>query len=285
MQPKPPWLRRRLPAPGKSRDVNRLLSDLTLHTVCQEAMCPNQGECYGRGTATFLLLGPNCTRDCAFCAVHALPPAPPDPDEPVKIAQAVERMGLHYSVLTMVTRDDLPDGGAGHMAEAIRAIRALQPQTGVEVLISDLKGDPEALETVLQARPDVLNHNVETVPRLYPQVRPQADYQQSLTLLARAARNTEEIVTKSGMMLGLGETIQEVEQVMADLRQAGCRLLTLGQYLAPSADHFPVKRFVPPETFDDLAAEARRMGFDACASGPYIRSSYRAADLLTAARG
>lgn len=279
---KPPWLRRRLADPGHSRKVSALLSDLDLHTVCQEAMCPNQGECYGHGTATFLLLGPKCSRNCAFCNVDGGRPLPPDPLEPEHVAQAVARMGLSFGVLTMVTRDDLEDGGARHVAQTIQAIRAASPDIGIEVLISDLGGDPAALTRVLDARPEVLNHNVETVPRLYPQVRPQANYEQSLELLARSAGYRPKPVTKSGIMLGLGETRTEILEVMSDLRKARCNALTIGQYLAPSERHYPIERFVPPEEFDELAREAKKMGFSACASGPYVRSSYQAADVYRA---
>jgi lipoic acid synthetase len=276
---KPPWLRRKIAAPGKSGQVNLLLHDLSLHTVCQEAHCPNQGECYAQGTATFLLLGPACTRNCAFCAVQHQGHRPPDPGEPGRTAEAVARMGLNYCVLTMVTRDDLPDGGARHVAETITAIRRACPGALIEVLISDLGGDPEALEVVLAARPEVLNHNVETVPRLYPAVRPQAGYRRSLELIGRAQAAPSRPVTKSGLMVGLGETREELQAVFHDLRAAGCDLLTLGQYLAPSDRHHPVVRFVPPEEFEELADDARRLGFKACASGPYVRSSYQAAEL------
>ncbi|MEW5721503.1 MAG: lipoyl synthase [Thermodesulfobacteriota bacterium] len=276
---KPPWLRRRIPPAGLAGDVARALGDLSLHTVCQEAHCPNLGECYGRGTATFLLLGPACTRNCSFCAVSHRPVSPPRPDEPEDTAEAARRLKLDFCVLTMVTRDDLADGGAGHVARTIRAVRAKCPGVGLEVLVSDLGGDAAALETVLAARPEVLNHNVETVPRLYPRVRPQAAYRRSLDLLARADEYRPRPVTKSGLMLGLGETREEVLAVMDDLRAAGCDALTLGQYLAPSEDHHPVVRFLPPEEFEDLAREAETRGFTACAAGPYVRSSYQAAQV------
>ena len=278
-QRKPHWLRRKIAAPGKSGSVNLLLHDLSLHTVCQEAHCPNQGECYAQGTATFLLLGPACTRNCTFCAVQHQGQVPPDPGEPGRTAEAVKRMGLDYCVLTMVTRDDLPDGGARQVADTIAAIREACPGTLIEVLISDLKGDPGALDVVLDARPEVLNHNLETVPRLYPTVRPQAIYRRSLELIARVRAAPARPVTKSGLMVGLGETLEELRVVLHDLRDAGCDLLTLGQYLAPSDRHHPVVRFVPPDEFDQLAGDAERMGFKAWASGPYVRSSYHAAEL------
>ncbi len=276
---KPPWLRRHLAAAGATRRVDQALAQLRLHTVCQEAHCPNQGECYGRGTATFLLLGPSCTRACAFCAVGHGRPSPVDPDEPRRVAQAAAKLGLDYCVLTMVTRDDLADGGAGLVARTVRALGRARPAMAVEALVSDLGGDPRALELVLAAGPQVLNHNLETVPRLYERVRPGADYNRSLDLLARTAEPGRELVTKSGLMLGLGERPDEVSAVMDDLLAAGCRVLTLGQYLAPSAEHHPVVEYLHPDRFAALAETARAKGFVAVASGPYVRSSYRAQDL------
>ncbi|MFH1091112.1 MAG: lipoyl synthase [Pseudomonadota bacterium] len=281
---KPPWLKRRLPASGQTQAVSRLLNDLHLHTVCQEALCPNQGECYGRGTATFLLLGPNCSRNCAFCAV-GYGPLPPDPEEPDRTAEALARMGLKFAVLTMVTRDDLEDGGADHVARTVTAIKKHCHETLVEVLISDFQGKFSSLESVLLARPEVLNHNVETVPRLYPRVRPQADYGRSLQVLKRAgepAAGGTRPATKSGLMLGLGESRDEVLQVFDDLRESGCQALTLGQYLAPTSKHFPVARYLEPEEFDQLAAEAEKRGFAACAAGPFVRSSYQADEIYQA---
>lgn len=278
-QPKPAWLRRRLPSPGQRGVVTGLLDDLRLHTVCQEAQCPNQMECFGRGTATFLLLGPSCTRACTFCAVDKSLPVPPNPDEPARIGQAAARLGLDFCVLTMVSRDDLTDGGAEHVAKCIAAVRKRCPGLGVEVLISDLGGGEEALKTVLEARPEVLNHNVETVARLYPQVRPQADYHRSLDLLARASSRKPRPVTKSGLMLGLGESREEVLQTFDHLRAAGCDLITLGQYLAPSERHHPIARFVPPEEFEAFQAEAYKRGFLGVASHPLVRSSYQAGRL------
>jgi len=274
--PKPRWLSRRLPPAGQSRAVSELLAGLHLNTVCREAQCPNQGECYGRGTATFLLLGPTCTRRCAFCAVSKEAVTPPDADEPARVAKAVYRLGISYCVLTMVTRDDLPDGGAGHVAQTVTAIRDVCPGIRVEVLVSDFQADSKALDTVLAAGPEVFNHNLETVARLYTEVRPQADYSRSLEVLARARTLRPQSVTKSGLMLGLGEARSELLETLDDLREAGCDLLTLGQYLAPSTDHHPVIRYVPPEEFDQLAEEALKRGFVAVASGPYVRSSYEA---------
>ncbi len=280
---KPPWLKRSLAPAGKSPGVLASLNRGGLHTVCQEAHCPNRGECFSRGEATFLLLGPACTRQCTFCAVQKQRPAPPDPHEPERMAQAAREMGLKYVVLTMVSRDDLPDGGAEHIAQAISALHDAMPTVGVEALISDLGGSEQALCRVLAAGPAVLNHNLETVPRLYSALRPQAEYQRSLQVLRRASRAGA--LTKSGLMLGLGERRQEVSAVMADLREAGCALLTLGQYLAPSRDHHPVDSYVTPERFTELADEALSMGFRAVASGPYVRSSFQAGQLWQQALG
>jgi lipoic acid synthetase len=275
-QPKPAWLRRRLPPPGRSATVIAAIRNRGLHAVCEEAHCPNQPECFGLGTATFLLLGPSCTRRCTFCAVDKSPVRKPDPDEPARIGEAVAQMELKFCVVTMVTRDDLSDGGARHVARTIEIIHQKCPGVGVEVLISDLDGNWRALDTVLGARPEVLNHNLETVPRLYPLIRPQADYQRSLDLLSRARAHMPPLVTKSGLMLGLGETKEEVLTAMDNLREAGCHLLTLGQYLAPSERHHPVVRYIPPEEFAEYKAEALAHGFYGAASAPLVRSSYRA---------
>ncbi len=274
--PKPIWLRRRLPPLGNSATVQAALQGHGLHTVCAEAHCPNQMECFGRGDATFLLLGPNCSRNCTFCAIEKSHVRPVDPEEPERVAQAVVDLRLGFCVLTMVTRDDLPDGGAAHVAETIRAIRRTAPGLGIEVLISDLGGDPSALDTVLQSRPEVLNHNVETVPRLYPTVRPGADYARSLDLLSRASRHRPSLATKSGIMLGLGESRDEVIRALEDIRTAGCRIVTVGQYLAPSERHHPVVRYIPPPEFLDYQNLALAMGFGAAVSSPFVRSSYQA---------
>jgi lipoyl synthase len=274
--PKPPWLRVRFPSGPQYERTRRLLRKGRLHTVCQEACCPNMFECFARRTATFLILGGHCTRACTFCAVKGGPPAPPDPDEPRRVARAAADMQLGYVVVTSVTRDDLPDGGAAHFAATIAALRKRIPGVRVEVLVPDFQGDREALAVVLAAKPDVLNHNVETVPRLYPEVRPQARYGRSLRLLRNAAEQAPRIPTKSGLMLGLGETDDEIRQVLADLRRARCRILTLGQYLQPTAAHHPVARFVPPETFDAWRQAALAMGFAQVASAPFVRSSYQA---------
>ena len=283
-EPKPPWLRRRIPSSGRNAAVIAAVKENGLHTVCEEARCPNQLECFSHGTATFLLLGPSCTRRCTFCAIDKSPVRTPNPNEPLRTAHAVARMGLTFCVLTMVTRDDLPDGGAGHVARTILAVKRECESTGVETLISDLGGDRDALLALLDAGPDVLNHNLETVPRLYPRVRPQADYGRSLELLARAAEYVPDMVTKSGLMLGLGETREELLSAMDDLRDAGCSLLTLGQYLAPSSQHCPVVRYVPPEEFAEYEAEALDRGFLGVASAPLVRSSYNAEGLYLYAR-
>lgn len=272
----PPWLRRPLARPGAFSQVEGVVDELHLNTVCQSAKCPNRGECYSAGTATFLVLGDACTRGCRFCAVETRRPQAPDAGEPARIGEAVARMGLRHAVVTMVTRDDLADGGAAHVVAVIDAIRAAAPGATVEVLVSDFGGDLAAVDTVADARPDVFNHNVETVPRVYESVRPGADYARSLGVLARALDRQPDVPTKSGLMLGLGETEDEVVAVMRDLREAGVTMLTLGQYLRPSAQHLPVAEFVPPERFASLARTAYRLGFRAVASAPFVRSSYHA---------
>jgi lipoic acid synthetase len=277
---KPPWLKRRIPSGATYQETRRLLQETHLHTVCQEACCPNLGECFSRGTATFLILGDRCTRNCRFCAVGHGPADPPDPEEPLQVANAVDRMTLRYAVVTSVTRDDLTDGGASVFAETIRRIRERRPETRVEVLIPDFRGDLQSLKTVLDARPDVLNHNVETVPRLYPSVRPGAVYERSIALLRSSHRMDPSVPTKSGLMLGLGEKPDEVQRVLSDLLEAGCRVLTLGQYLQPSAEHLPVERFVPPEEFEAWRKKALDMGFRGVASGPFVRSSYHAREVF-----
>jgi lipoic acid synthetase len=255
-----------------------------LHTVCQEAKCPNIWECFSNRTATFLILGDRCTRNCRFCAVAHNPVEPPDPAEPMRVAQSVEKLGLAYVVVTSVTRDDLPDGGAGHFAKTIREIHRRIPEAVIEVLIPDFRGDAEALRTVLKARPQVLNHNIETVPRLYAAVRPGAVYARSLELLGRVRTIDASIPTKSGLMLGLGETTAEIRQTLQDLLDAGCRMLTMGQYLQPSEDHLPVARFVPPAEFGQWQKTAFQMGFGEVASGPFVRSSYHAKELFNASK-
>ncbi len=276
---KPRWLRRSLPSGPEYEKIRQLLKGRDLTTVCQEAKCPNQFECYAKGTATFMILGDSCTRNCRFCAVRHRPAGPPDPAEPARVAEAVALLDLRYTVITSVTRDDLDDGGASIFAETIRAIKRQKPETLVEVLIPDLQGNWQALQTILEAEPHVLNHNVETVPRLYPQVRPRARYQRSLELIRQVKKNYPQKVCKSGIMLGLGETRDELRQVWADLRQSGCDILTMGQYLQPSAENLSVQRYVPPEEFDELQIEALSCGFAGVASGPFVRSSYQAEKL------
>ncbi len=264
--------------------VHGLVGDLGLHTVCRSAKCPNQHECWGQGTATLMLLGNECTRACRFCAIPTGRPGKLDLDEPRRAAEAAARMKLNHVVLTSVTRDDLPDGGSGIFAETIRAIRERLPHAAVEVLTPDFQGQEADLARVLEARPDVFNHNLETVRRLQPEIRPQASYGRSLAVLKFAAHYERPPAVKSGLMVGLGESSDEVRQAIQDLYEHGCRLLTVGQYLQPTRAHRPVDRFVTPDEFEAFAAYARKLGFKGVASGPMVRSSYRADVLLRAAR-
>lgn len=261
-------------------EVRRTLSRLQLHTVCQSAECPNLNECFSKRTATFMIMGDVCTRNCRFCAVEGGRPESLDPNEPVRLAEAARDLGLKHVVITSVTRDDLPDGGANHFAQTINAIREMGLNASVEVLVPDFNGSEESVEIVVRERPDVFNHNVETVPRMYKEIRPEAEYQRSLKILKAAKRMGEGIVTKSGIMVGLGETRQELLDVMSDLRQAGCDFLTIGQYLRPSENNAPVMRFLPPEEFSQLESEGKQMGFQGIASAPFVRSSYRADEML-----
>ncbi len=269
-----PWLVARAPQGAMVEATDWLLEEARLHTVCEEALCPNLGECWGRGTATFMILGDVCTRHCRFCAVKAGRPLPPDPAEPERLARTAARMGLNHVVVTSVARDDLSDGGAGHFVAAIQALRRHRPGATVEVLVPDFDGDLTAIQRVLAARPDVLNHNLETVPRLYPRVQPGKSYRRALGLLARARQAGR--VTKSGMMLGLGETRGEVLAAMRDLRRAGCQVLTLGQYLQPTSRHLPVVEYIHPEEFEWYKEAGAAIGFRAVAAGPLVRSSYHA---------
>lgn len=280
MQIKPGWLTKRAPDQRVMERMENLLSGLRLHTVCQEAACPNVGECFARRTATFMLLGDICTRNCRFCAVKKGRPGAVPAQEPARVAEAVLALELAHVVLTSVTRDDLLDGGAGHFARTIAEIRGRSPRISVEVLTPDFLGQKESLKVVLDAGPAVFNHNIETVPRLYPQVRPQASYRRSIELLRMAGELAPGVRTKSGLMVGLGERPEEVREVMEDLRGAGCDMLTVGQYLAPSSGHLPVREFVPPETFDDYRKWGRALGFSAVASGPFVRSSLGAGELF-----
>ena len=277
---RPKWLRAPAPSGENYRDLKQLIERLRLHTVCESAACPNVGECWNHRTATFMMLGNVCTRRCGFCAVQKGPPLPVDYDEPRRIAEAVAAMGLKFAVITSVNRDDRPDGGAELFAMVIRAIRERVPGCGVEVLVPDFQGSRRAVETVMEAAPDVLNHNTETVPRLYRQVRLGARYDRSLDLLAYAKSLAPAAPTKSGLMLGLGELPGEVLAVMRDLRARRVDILTLGQYLRPSPKHLPIVRYVPPAEFDDFRSAGMEMGFAHVESGPLVRSSYHAAEAV-----
>jgi len=275
-QRKPEWLKVRFPGGPEYLRLKGLMRERRLHTVCEEARCPNIGECWEAGTATFMILGDTCTRACAFCAVKSGRPLPLDMGEPLRVAQAVRRMGVRHAVVTSVNRDDEPDGGAGIFAATIRWIRRLSPGTSVEVLIPDFMGNWDALASVMAARPEILNHNTETVPRLYPRVRPKARYERSLELLRRARELAPDGITKTGVMVGLGETRHELLLVMTDLADVGCDVLTVGQYLRPSVKHAPVERYYRPEEFEELAEEGRRLGLRHVEAGPLVRSSYHA---------
>lgn len=279
-QPKPEWLRIRLGDPTNQNHVLRLIEGLNLHTVCQEARCPNIFECWSDRTATFMLAGDICTRHCGFCAVGKGAPGVLDAEEPRHVAEAVHHLNLAHAVITSVNRDDLPDGGAGHWARTIREVRALNPDCKIEVLIPDFNGDEAALNTVLDAEPDVLNHNTETISRLYRRVRPDADYRQTLTLLERAARRRDlearGMLTKSGIMVGLGETFDEVIELMKDLRSVSCDIMTIGQYLQPYERRLPVERYVTPAEFERWREVGMNMGFRHVESSPLTRSSYHA---------
>lgn len=273
---RPDWLKVKLPAGREFLQIKNVLSKRKLHTVCEEAVCPNIGECFGRGTATFLILGDVCTRECGFCAVKKGHPSSVDRDEPRRIADAIMEMKLNYAVITSVTRDDLPDGGASLYAHTIQSVRKRCRDCKVEVLIPDFAGSSSALETVIQANPDVLNHNIETVPRLYPRVRPFANYERSLAVLRNARKRGDFLTTKSGLMVGLGETWDELLHTMRDISDTGCDMLTLGQYLSPKKYALPIYRYYTPVEFDRLRLEGQRIGFKQVESGPLVRSSYYA---------
>lgn len=277
----PAWLKRPLPAGNENFFTHELLRELQLETVCENARCPNRPECYARRTATFMIMGNVCTRPCGFCSVPRGTPDALADDEPERVAEAAAQLGLKHVVITSVTRDDLPDGGADHFYRCIRAVRA---RTGavVEVLTPDFLGDTAAIDRVLAAAPEVFNHNTETVPRFYKKVRGRADYRRSLDLLAYVKAQRPELTTKSGLMLGLGETREELLETLADLRAARCDMLTLGQYLTPTLKHVPVARYLPPEEFDELGVLARKLGFSKVASGPFVRSSYHADEMVHA---
>jgi lipoic acid synthetase len=272
----PPWLKVRAPGGADYVETRATVKSLGLHTVCEEAHCPNIGECWGHRTATFMLLGDTCTRNCGFCAVRHGRPISVDREEPGRVAQAVARLGLRHVVVTSVNRDDLEDGGSGHFAATARAIKELIPTTRVEVLVPDFQGNREAVRTVVESPIDILNHNIETVPRLYKRVRPGAVYSRSLEVLAEGRRVRPGCLTKAGLMLGLGEAPDEITSVFMDLRTVDCDILTLGQYLRPSAEHLPIERYVTPEEFAELKEEALAVGFRHVESGPLVRSSYHA---------
>jgi len=276
---KPSWLRKKLTVTKEIDEINLLINRSSLNTVCQEAMCPNQAECFKRGTATFLIMGKVCTRNCAFCAIKHGIPEEIDLDEPINLAQAVLQLHLKYAVITSVTRDDLPDGGASHYVKIVIEMKKLNPNTKIELLIPDFKGSVDALNIVVDSRPDVLNHNVETVPSLYSSIRPKADYNRSVQLIRNVKRINPNTITKSGIMLGLGEKENEVFGLFDDLTDAGCDILTIGQYLQPSAEHYPVIEYIHPSMFAFYENEARKRGLKAVASSPFVRSSYRADEL------
>ena len=275
----PDWARRASPLAPAARPVRVLLREQSLNTVCEEARCPNLGECFARGTATFMLLGDRCTRRCGYCSVSTARPRPPDPAEPGRVAEAAARMRLRYVVLTSVDRDDLADGGASHFAATVRAVRRALPGAGIEVLTPDFGGDRAALRTVLESGPEVFNHNIETVPRLFPRLRPQGRYRTSLEVLRAAKELRPEQTTKSGLMVGLGEDDDELSPVLGDLRAAGVDIVTIGQYLRPTRDHEPVHRYVEPAAFRALEAEARALGFPTVYSGVFVRSSFNAEEV------
>ena len=282
MLEKPEWLKRTYREDPNLKYVREMLSTLHLNTICDEAMCPNFVDCFSKKTATFMILGVNCTRNCRFCNVTNSEPQKVDADEPNRIAEAVSKLGLKYVVITSVTRDDLPDGGAAHFAATIRAIHELNPDTAVEVLIPDLLGNKDALKVVIDAKPEVISHNIETVKELYDQVRPQAIYERSLDVLKSIKELAPDIRSKTGIMLGLGEKEDQVYEVMDDLRAVNCEFLTIGQYLAPSSAHYPVQEYITPEQFDLYGKVAEEKGFAFVASAPFVRSSYNAAEALEA---
>ena len=282
-QRKPAWLKAKAPGSPGFLELKRLVGELELNTVCESAMCPNIGECWDRGTATFMILGDICTRRCGFCAIATGKPEGLDLDEPKRVGQAIRRLGLRHAVVTSVNRDELEDGGAFIFAETILKIREFSPETSIEVLVPDFQGDWGALKIVMDAGPDILNHNLETIPRLYRLMRPQAVYERSLELLRRAKQLAGGTPTKSGIMIGAGESWDEVIQTMADISETGCDILTIGQYLQPSPAHVPVLHYYPPEAFDRLKALGQEMGFRHVESGPLVRSSYHAEEQVVLA--
>jgi lipoyl synthase len=282
---KPPWLTKKLLSGIICEEVGTLINRAKIHTVCQKAQCPNIWECFSRKTATFMIMGDHCTRNCGFCAVSHGPKSYPDPGEPARIAGMVQDLNLDYVVVTSVTRDDLPDGGASFFVRTVREIRQKFPHAHVELLIPDLQGNKDALRSIIEVRPDVLNHNIETVPRLYSMVRPEAIYLRSIDLLKHIAALDSTIITKSGLMLGLGEQPEEIHTTLMDLFDAGCQLVTMGQYLQPTQAHLPVERYISPKEFDGWRKTALGMGFAEAASGPFVRSSYNAKKLYRTVKG
>ncbi len=276
---KPDWLKVRLQGGGVTAKVRKTLEDLQLNTVCTEANCPNKMECYERGTATFMILGRNCTRNCTFCNVSRNMPDEVNLEEPLKVAEAVKRLGLKHAVITSVTRDDLPDQGAGQFVKVVEEIRKISPQVTIELLIPDMQGKKDLLDMIIMSQPDILNHNIETVPGLYSEVRPMADFKRSIEVIRYFKEKDPDMITKSGMMLGLGETEKEVLEAIEELASAKCDILTLGQYMQPSSKHIEVKEYVKPEIFDYYKEKAYEAGFKNVASAPLVRSSYHAEDL------
>lgn len=279
----PDWLRRPLPRGAVLAETVRSVREGALATVCEEARCPNRGECWSHRVVTFMIMGRTCTRNCAFCAVGHGTPEPLDPDEPRRLAEAAAQLGVRHVVITSVTRDDLPDEGAGHFAGSVRAVTDRLPEATVEVLPPDLHARAACIDAICAAGPSVYNHNVETVERLTPRIRPQADYRRSLEVLRIVKRSHPAILTKSGLMLGMGERREEIVSALIDLREAGCDVVTLGQYLQPTPDHWPVARYWRPEAFDEIAERARELGFGSVMAGPFVRSSYNAAEAMVAA--
>jgi lipoyl synthase len=280
----PPWLKRPLPIGGQMAGTGRIVAQSGVATVCQEARCPNLTECWSHRTATFMILGDRCTRRCRFCAVTTARPEPPAADEPERLAEAVAQLGLRHVVITAVARDDLEDEGAGQFAACVHAIRDRVPDASIEVLPADLHARPECIALICDARPDVFNHNLETVERLTPIVRPQAKYRRSLEVLRQVKERCPAMTTKSGLMVGLGEDGDELRQTLADLRAVGCDVVTIGQYLQPTPEHAPIARFYEPAEFDELARAAEELGFSGVASGPFVRSSYNAAEVFDQAK-
>jgi lipoyl synthase len=276
----PPWIKQKAPNPAVLSQMREILDTLNLHTVCESAHCPNMGECFTKGTATVMIMGDRCTRNCGFCAVESNAPKPLDPAEPAHVAAMAVKLNLKHIVITSVTRDDLEDGGAHHFAQTVQAVRQATPSTTIEILVPDFQGNQTSIKTISAARPDIINHNLETVPSLYQKVRPQAKYERSLALLKAIKELDKSIYTKSGIMVGLGETFGEVITLMKDLRQAECDILTIGQYLRPSPLHLEIAAFIPPEVFNEYKEMGEKLGFKYVASAPLVRSSYHAEDFF-----